>query len=58
MIFAQVAVCNLASLALPRFVTADREFDFEKSAEVTRVKIETLAQQNIPILFTRLSREI
>ena len=33
----QVAVCNLASIALNRFVTADRRFDFHKLSEVTKV---------------------
>lgn len=31
----EVAVCNLASLALPKFVTEDGKFDFEKLFEVT-----------------------
>lgn len=30
-------MCNLASIALPRFVKSDKSFDFEKLAEVTRV---------------------
>jgi len=33
----EVAVCNLASLALNRYVREDRSFDFHKLAEVTRV---------------------
>ena len=33
----QVAVCNLASLALPMYVKADKTFDFVKLAEVTKV---------------------
>lgn len=40
--FLQVAVCNLASLALNRYVTDNKdsvkkEFDFEKLKEVTKV---------------------
>lgn len=31
----EVAVCNLASIALPRFVNAEREYDFKKLYEVT-----------------------
>jgi ribonucleoside-diphosphate reductase alpha chain len=31
----EVAVCNLASLALPRFVTADRQFDHQKLYDIT-----------------------
>jgi len=33
----EIAVCNLASLALNRFVKDDRTFDFNKLLEVTRV---------------------
>ncbi|XP_054754792.1 ribonucleoside-diphosphate reductase large subunit-like [Lytechinus pictus] len=33
----EVAVCNLASIALPRFVKQDRTFDFKKLEEVTIV---------------------
>ncbi|XP_041455008.1 ribonucleoside-diphosphate reductase large subunit-like [Lytechinus variegatus] len=33
----EVAVCNLASIALPRFVKQDRTFDFKKLEEVTMV---------------------
>ncbi len=33
----QVAVCNLASIALPRFVRSDKTFDFQKLFEVTKV---------------------
>ena len=33
----EVAVCNLASIALPAFVTPDRTFDFHKLVEVTKV---------------------
>ena len=33
----EVAVCNLASISLPKFVKADKTFDFEKLLEVTRV---------------------
>ena len=32
----QVAVCNLASISLPRYVTEDGEYDFEKLHSVTR----------------------
>jgi ribonucleoside-diphosphate reductase subunit M1 len=37
----EVAVCNLASIALPRFVT-DKVFDYDKLAEVTRVIVRNL----------------
>ncbi|MBX2892010.1 MAG: ribonucleoside-diphosphate reductase subunit alpha [Saprospiraceae bacterium] len=37
----EVAVCNLASLALPKFVR-DGQFDFEKLAEITRVVTRNL----------------
>ncbi len=34
----EVAVCNLASIALPKFVDADKkEFDFQKLYDITRV---------------------
>ncbi|XP_069748363.1 ribonucleoside-diphosphate reductase large subunit isoform X2 [Narcine bancroftii] len=38
----EVAVCNLASLALNMYVTADRTFDFNKLAAVTRVAVRNL----------------
>lgn len=38
----EVAVCNLASLSLPKFVTEDRTFDFDKLVEVTRVVTRNL----------------
>lgn len=39
----EVAVCNLASLSLPKYVNTDtREFDFEKLHEVTRVVTRNL----------------
>ena len=37
----EVAVCNLASLALPKFVT-NGQFDFEKLLEITRVVTRNL----------------
>ena len=33
----KVAVCNLASIALNRFVTPERKFDFQKLVDVTKV---------------------
>jgi len=33
----EVAVCNLASIALPKFVTEDRKFDHQKLYEITKV---------------------
>ncbi|MCG3176762.1 MAG: hypothetical protein MOGMAGMI_01723 [Candidatus Omnitrophica bacterium] len=33
----EVAVCNLASIALPRFVTKDGQFDHQQLYEITRV---------------------
>jgi len=38
----EVAVCNLASLALPKFVTKEGKFDHEKLYEVTRVATRNL----------------
>jgi ribonucleoside-diphosphate reductase alpha chain len=38
----EVAVCNLASLSLPKFVREDRSFDFDKLVEVTRVVTRNL----------------
>ncbi|CAI2348455.1 unnamed protein product [Caenorhabditis sp. 36 PRJEB53466] len=38
----EVAVCNLASIALNRFVTADKKFDFVKLAEVTKAVTKNL----------------
>lgn len=38
----EVAVCNLASIALPRFVNSDRTFNFEKLFEVTKVVTRNL----------------
>ena len=38
----EVAVCNLASIALSRFVTEDKEFDFDKLYKVTRVVTRNL----------------
>ncbi|MBK8955586.1 MAG: ribonucleoside-diphosphate reductase subunit alpha [Saprospiraceae bacterium] len=37
----EVAVCNLASISLPKFVT-DQTFDFQKLADVTRVVTRNL----------------
>jgi ribonucleoside-diphosphate reductase subunit M1 len=33
----EIAVCNLASIALNRYVTEDKQFDFQKLHDVTRV---------------------
>ncbi|KAG8882693.1 ribonucleotide-diphosphate reductase subunit rnr1 [Tulasnella sp. 332] len=33
----EVAVCNLASIALPSFITADKQYDFKKLHAVTKV---------------------
>merc|ERR1711871_1221671 len=38
----EVAVCNLASLALPMFVNEDRTFNFQKLYEVTKVVTRNL----------------
>jgi len=38
----EVAVCNLASLSLPRFVKADKTFDYEKFHEVVKVVTHNL----------------
>jgi len=33
----EIAVCNLASISLPRFINEDNNFDFEKLHRVTEV---------------------
>ncbi|CAF3890038.1 unnamed protein product [Rotaria sp. Silwood1] len=38
----EIAVCNLASIALNRFVRSDRTFDFDKLVEVTSVVVRNL----------------
>lgn len=38
----EVAVCNLASLALPKFVTEDGKFDHHKLYEITKVATRNL----------------
>ncbi|GLR16470.1 ribonucleoside-diphosphate reductase subunit alpha [Portibacter lacus] len=38
----EVAVCNLASLALPKYVNEDATFNFEKLYEITRVVTRNL----------------
>lgn len=38
----EVAVCNLASISLPKYVKADQSFDFDKLVEVTRVVTRNL----------------
>jgi ribonucleoside-diphosphate reductase alpha chain len=38
----EVAVCNLASLALPKFITEDGQFDHQKLYEITKVATRNL----------------
>ncbi|RCN51250.1 ribonucleoside-diphosphate reductase, alpha subunit [Ancylostoma caninum] len=38
----EIAVCNLGSIALSRFVTHDKKFDFDKLHEVTKVLTRNL----------------
>lgn len=38
----QVAVCNLASIALNMYVRPDKTYDFEKLKEVTKVIVRNL----------------
>jgi len=38
----EIAVCNLASIALNKFVTAEKEFDFEQLDRITRVVTRNL----------------
>jgi ribonucleoside-diphosphate reductase alpha chain len=38
----EIAVCNLASIALNRFVKPDRSYDFEKLAQVTKIVTRNL----------------
>ena len=40
-VYLQVAVCNLASIALNRFVTPQGEFDFHTLFDVTKVNTHT-----------------
>jgi len=44
----EIAVCNLASLALPMFVNADKTYDHEKLYEVTKV-----ATRNLNVVINR-----
>jgi len=41
-VWSQVAVCNLASISLARFVTSDRQFDFKQLEYVTGVIVKNL----------------
>jgi len=38
----EVAVCNLASIALPKFITAEGKFDHQKLYEITKVATRNL----------------
>ncbi|WP_020570068.1 ribonucleoside-diphosphate reductase subunit alpha [Neolewinella persica] len=38
----EVAVCNLASLALPKYVKEDKTYDFDRLVEITRVVTRNL----------------
>lgn len=38
----EIAVCNLASISLPKFVKEDKTFDYEKLGQVTRIVTENL----------------
>lgn len=38
----EVAVCNLASIALPRFVKSNKEFDYEKLHYITALITKNL----------------
>lgn len=38
----EIAVCNLASIALPKFVTSDGKFDHQKLYEITKVATRNL----------------
>jgi len=38
----EIAVCNLASIALPRYVTPEKTFDFKKLHSVTKVAAKNL----------------
>ena len=42
--FDEVAVCNLASISLPRFVLEDKTFDYEKLHEISKVITHNLNQ--------------
>lgn len=38
----QIAVCNLASIALNMYVTSEKAFDFNRLASVTKVIVKNL----------------
>jgi ribonucleotide reductase alpha subunit len=38
----ETAVCNLVSICLPRFIKENKEYNFEKLMEVTRVAVRNL----------------
>ena len=38
----EIAVCNLASIALPKFITEDGKFDHQKLYEITKVVTKNL----------------
>lgn len=38
----EVAVCNLASIGLPMFVTPERTFDFQKLRQIVRILVKNL----------------
>ena len=40
----QVAVCNLASLALNKFVTQERTFDFQMLFQITKVEYKATSK--------------
>lgn len=47
----QVAVCNLASLALNRFVTSEGKYDFQRLFEVTKVCVQIFEQSESVVIF-------
>ena len=47
----QVAVCNLASLALNRFVTSEGKYDFQRLFEVTKVCVHICEQSESVVIF-------
>jgi ribonucleoside-diphosphate reductase subunit M1 len=44
---AQVAVCNLASIALNQYVKPDKTYDFEKLKYVAKVATKNLNKVNV-----------
>lgn len=38
----EIAVCNLASISLPKFINSDKTYDFDKLGQITRILVRNL----------------